>query len=385
MEKIPILLIFLGHVCVDTSQGILPVALIKLKELFALSFFQVGLVMTVLTLTSSVIQPIFGYISDRMRTGWFIPVGIFWTALFMGLLGWASSYMSANVLVGLAGLGTAAFHPRAMMAVFLLSGSRRGFGTAVFSAGGNLGFAIGPVVGGFLILGLGFHATLGLLVPGVLLTLVISFYPGDFLKLESPGHTRVKSAVEQESYPIPWIPLIAASLIMTLRAWVHMTFVTYLPMFLQGRGVSPGDGSMILAVFLGAGAAAGLYGGHLSDRVGRRKVIVLSLVIFPVFMSLMIVSSGAWLWLLAGASGAVLLSSFSVTVVVIQELLPRHLGLASGLALGLAFGMGGLGVALSGYLADIMGLYQTIWILTLVPFLGALLVPLIWESSDVRA
>ena len=147
MQKIPLLLIFLGHVWVDTSQGILPVVLVKLKELFSLNYFQVGLVMMVLNLTSSVIQPVFGYVSDHLRTGWFVPVGILWTALMMGLLGWTPSYAVAVLLVGFAGLGTAAFHPRAMMAVYLISGSRRGLGAAIFTTGGNVGFALGPVVG----------------------------------------------------------------------------------------------------------------------------------------------------------------------------------------------------------------------------------------------
>jgi len=122
MEKVPLLLIFIGHIWVDASQGILPVALAKLKELFALNYFQVGLMMMALNLTSSVIQPLFGYISDRFRTGWFVPFGILWTALTMGMLGWSPNYLFAVLLVGFAGLGTAAFHPRAMMAVYLISG-----------------------------------------------------------------------------------------------------------------------------------------------------------------------------------------------------------------------------------------------------------------------
>jgi len=381
MEIIAILLIFLAHIWVDASQGILPVVLVELKELFSLTYFQAGLAMMVLNITSSVIQPLFGYISDRSRTGWFIPVGILWTALSMGLLGWAPSYLSCLILLGLAGLGTAAFHPRAMMAVFLLSGSRRGFGAAVFSTGGNLGFAIGPMVGSLLVLGLGLHATLGLLPPAILLVLIILIYPGDFLKKEGPGGIGSQSAVDQGAYPIPWLSLICVCLIVTLRAWVFMTFLTYLPMFFQSQGIDLKMGSMILAIFLMAGAASGLYGGYLSDRIGRRGVIAASLLFFPLFMTFMLLSDGVWLWLLAGASGAALLASFSVTVVLAQELLPRHLGLASGLVLGLAFGTGGVGTALSGYIADMIGLYQTLWFLTFVPILGALLTALIKERG----
>ena len=373
MKKIPLLLLFLGHVWVDASQAILPVVLVKLKELFSLSYFQVGFVMAVLNLTSSVIQPVFGYISDRFSTGWFVPIGILWTALTMGLLGWSANYSVAVLLVGLAGLGTAAFHPRAMMAVYFVSGSRLGFGTAVFTTGGNLGFALGPVVGSFLVLGFGLHATLGLLAPAVLLCLIIFLYRREFLRPEAAVQEKASKDFNWTLQNIPWIPLLAVCLIVTLRSWVYVSFITYLPMFFQAQGIQLKTGSLMLTVFLVGGAVAGLYGGHLSDQFGRRRVIVVSMLIYPILASLMILSKGGWIWLLAGASGAALLASFAVTIVAAQELMPQNVGLASGLILGLGFGTGGLGTAFSGFLADALGLYQVMWILALAPVLAALL------------
>lgn len=382
MERIPLLLMFLGHVWVDASQAILPVVVVKLKELFSLSYFQIGLMMAVLNLTSSVIQPVFGYISDRFSSGWFVPVGILGTALTMGLLGWSPNYPVSVLLVGLAGFGTAAFHPRAMMAVYLLSGSRRGFGAAVFSTGGNLGFALGPVIGSFLVLGFGLHATLGLVGPGLLLFLIIFYYPGDYLKRKTRVAEKSSELFNGALQTIPWVSLIAVCLIVTLRSWVYISFITYLPLFFQIQGIPLKTGSLMLTVFLLGGAVAGLYGGHLSDRLGRRRVIAVSMLIYPVLASLMILSKGLWIWLLAGASGAALLASFAVTIVLAQELLPRYLGLASGLILGLGFGTGGLGTALSGFLADKLGLYPVTWILALVPALGAVLT--IFIKTDAR-
>jgi len=372
MEKVPLLLMFLGHIWVDASQGILPIVLPKLKEALALNYFEVGVVVTVLNLTSSVIQPIFGYISDKIRTGWFVPVGIFWTACMMGLLGWAPNYLSVILLVGFAGLGTAAFHPRAMMVVHLVSGSRKGLGTAIFGTGGNIGFALGPMVGSLLVLGFGLYATIGLVGPGALMAVAIFFWPGDFLQREAPTKGKSKSG-DENLRSILWGSLILTCLIVTLRSWVYTSFITYLPMFLQEQGLPLKTGSVMLTVFLAGGAAAGLYGGHLSDRVGRRRVIIASMLLYPIFMSLMILSSGPIRWVLAAASGAALLSSFSVTIVLAQEILPRNLGLASGLILGLSFGMGGLGTAVSGLIADMIGLYKTVWILALVPVLGSVI------------
>jgi FSR family fosmidomycin resistance protein-like MFS transporter len=384
MEKIPLLLLFLGHVAVDTSQGTLPVVVAKLKDVFQLSYFQIGIMMMILNLTSSVIQPLFGYISDRVRTGWFIPVGILWTALAMGLIGWSPNYHTALLLVGFAGLGTAAFHPRAMMAVYLVSGLKRGFGAAVFSTGGNLGFALGPVVGSLLVLGLGLHATVGLVPVGVVLFLVIVLYPSDFLRRESEKRTGSKQDVDSAALPIPWVSLISVCLIVTLRSWVYMSAITYLPMLFQDRGIALKSGSLILTVFLASGAVAGLYGGHLSDRIGRKSVIVGTSLLYPVLAVLMLLAKGPWIWILAGASGAALLASFSVTIVLTQELLPRYLGLASGLILGLGFGTGGLGTALSGYLADHFGLYATFWVLACMPLLAAGLAALIKIPEELK-
>ena len=377
MEKLPLLLMFLGHVTVDTCQGTLPVVMAKLKEVFELSYFQVGIVMMILNLTSSVIQPVFGIISDRFRTGWFVPVGVLWTAVAMGLVGWSPSYGVAVLLVGLAGLGTAAFHPRAMMAVYQVSGMKRGFGAAIFSTGGNLGFALGPVLGSLLVLGIGLHATVSLIPVGVILFLVIILYPGDFLRREITKKAHAAQTAAASPAGIPWASLLALCLIVTLRSWVYMSTITYLPLLFQSRGIQLASGSLILTLFLACGAAAGLYGGHLSDRAGRKVVITLSSLIFPVLAALMLVAQGPWLWLLAGASGAALLASFSVTIVLAQELLPRNLGLASGLILGLGFGTGGLGTAVSGYLADHFGLYQTFWVLALAPLLSVGLVSFI--------
>ncbi|MBU2498642.1 MAG: MFS transporter, partial [Proteobacteria bacterium] len=188
----------------------------------------------------------------------------------------------------------------------------------------------------------------------------------------APRRTPSQSDDKDERDAIPWISLFMVCIIVTLRSWVYICLITYLPMYLQIRGLDLQTGSLMLTAFLACGAAAGLYGGNLSDRVGRRRVIVVSMLVYPVFASLLLVSEGPWLWLLAGASGAALLASASVAIVLTQELLPRHLGLASGLIMGMGFGMGGVGSALAGWLADRIGLQETFWFLALIPALAAI-------------
>jgi FSR family fosmidomycin resistance protein-like MFS transporter len=203
--------------------------------------------------------------------------------------------------------------------------------------------------------------------------LIIFFYRGDFLRREPAVEEKSSKDFNRALQNIPWGSLIAVCLIVTLRSWVYISFLTYLPMFFQAQGIALKTGSLMLTVFLVGGAVAGLYGGHLSDKVGRRRVIAVSMLLYPILAALMILSKGGWIWLLAGASGAALLASFAVTIVVAQELMPQYVGLASGLILGLGFGTGGLGTAFSGFLADKLGLYPVFWILALAPVLGAAL------------
>jgi FSR family fosmidomycin resistance protein-like MFS transporter len=164
-----------------------------------------------------------------------------------------------------------------------------------------------------------------------------------------------------------------------------MSSITYLPMLLQGQGIQLKSGSLILTTYLACGAVAGLYGGHLSDKIGRKRVIMGAFLVYPILAALMLLTEGPWLWVFAGASGAALLASNSVTIVLTQELLPHYLGLASGVIMGLGFGTGGLGTALSGYLADMFGLYITFWILAVAPFLSVGLAMLIKIPAELKA
>jgi FSR family fosmidomycin resistance protein-like MFS transporter len=155
--------------------------------------------------------------------------------------------------------------------------------------------------------------------------------------------------------------------VIALRSWCYSGVVVFLPFLLRDQGVSLTVAGRALFVFLFFGALGGMLGGHLSDRVGRQQVIATSLLLFPVLMAIALLFSGPLGWMFLAAAGMALLASFSVTVVFAQELLPQHLGLASGLTLGLAFGTGGLGVFLSGLVADLLGLRTGMWLMLLLP------------------
>lgn len=369
MRRRPIALILLSHAVVDSCQNILPVVLPLLQTRFGLSYSQIGLAAAVLMISSSMIQPIFGWISDRWHTQWFLPAGIVWTAVLMGMLGLVPSYWVLVLVLALTGVGTAAFHPVASMAAAHASGAQRGLGMSFFAAGGNLGFALGPILATWLLAGFSLKGTALLTIPGCLMAAAIHWYRREIeVPLTDRGRRRT-----QESAPIPWGRLTTLCALITFRSWGYSGLIIFIPLFLLDQGVAFALTGRALFVLLFFGALGGLLGGHLSDRVGRQQVIAASLLVFPFLMvpALALVGSSRWLFL--ALAGMNLLASFSVTVVFAQELLPQHLGLASGLTLGLAFGTGGLGVAMSGLMADLLGLRASVWILVLLPGVAGLL------------
>jgi FSR family fosmidomycin resistance protein-like MFS transporter len=366
VRRRPIALILLSHAVVDASVNILPVVLPLLQNRFGLSYSQVGLAAALLAISSSMIQPVFGWISDRWHTQWFMPAGIVWTGALMGMVGLAPNYWSLLLVLTLTGVGTAAFHPVASMAAAHASGTQRGLGMSFFAVGGNLGFALGPILATWLLAGFNLKGTALLVVPGCLMAAAVHWYRRE---IEVPSREPERHRAQGTSL-IPWARLSALCVLITLRSWGYSGLIIFIPLFLLDQGVAFALTGRALFVFLFFGALGGLLGGHLSDRVGRQQVIAVSLLAFPFLMAPALALAGSSRWLFLALAGMTLLASFSVTIVFAQELLPQHLGLASGLTLGLAFGTGGLGVGMSGLMADLLGLRTSVWILVFLPGLA---------------
>jgi FSR family fosmidomycin resistance protein-like MFS transporter len=368
VRKLPIAVAVLAHTVVDGSQNILPVVIPLLLDRFHLSYAEAGLAAALASIASSVIQPIFGWVSDRWATRWLMAAGVAWSGAVMAAVGFVPSYAALLLAVVLTGIGTAAFHPVASIAVARASGAQRGLGMSFFSAGGNLGFAIGPAVGAWLMTRFGMPGTALLLIPALLAALLVHGLRDQF---EAAQAKEVRGA--HPAAPIPWAKLTTLCLLITLRSWGYSGLIVFIPLLLHARAAGLEIAGRSLFVFLFFGALGGMLGGHLSDRFGRHTVIATSLLAFPFLMAACLQSSGPWQWASLALAGLCLMASFSVTVVLGQELLPQHLGLASGLTLGLAFGTGGLGVALSGLLADSIGLPASMWVLAVLPgFAGVL-------------
>jgi MFS transporter, FSR family, fosmidomycin resistance protein len=361
-------LLALGHLVIDTNQGALPALLPFLKPKFGLSYAAAGAILLVANLTSSVIQPLFGYLSDRTSRRWLLPWSLVLACTGVGLAGWAPSYGVLLLLVVVSGLGIAAYHPEGYKTAHQVAGDRKATGLSFFSIGGNVGIALGPPVITALVSAFTLHGTLAMLGPGLLVAgLVAATLPG---RVPSPAAGAARSSRAAAPDMIGAMTLLVA--IIGVRAWAQLGLVAYVPFYyVDVLGADPRVVGTLLFAFLGAGAVGTLAGGPIADRWGPRRYVTVSLLAaVPLVAGFLLRPGGVFATLCLVATGFVLVSSFSVTVALAQAYLPRRLGLAAGLSVGLAIGLGGIGVAVLGWVADHWGLQATLAVVAVMPLAG---------------
>jgi len=363
----------LAHMCADMCQGAVPALLPFLAAQRGYSYTALGSLVLAATIGSSLIQPIFGLVSDRVRQPWLMPFGVLVAGAGLALAGPAPSYGWTVAAIAVSGLGVAAFHPEGARFAGVAAGERRGRGMSMFSVGGNAGFALGPLLTTPLVLGFGLAGTLGLLLPGLVMAVVLRRHLGRLRDLD--GH-RAAAATAGGARRVPdrWGPFSRMGTVVALRSGVYFGLQSFVPLwFVQRLGSTESVGNAALTAMLVAGALGTLAGGTLVDRVGPRAVLVGTMVAsIPFLVAFPLVGTGVAFGLLA-AIGLVTIASFSVTVVLGQQYLPNRTGLASGVTLGLAIGVGGLVATALGVLADARGLESVMWVIAALPVPAALL------------
>ena len=362
MNRRAIGLLSLGHCTVDIYAGALPMLLFVLRPSLHLSYAMIGVASVLFTITSSVVQPIFGYLSDRWRLTLALPIGCLLCAGGISAAAYRPAYAVLLLLIGVAGLGSALYHPEAAKTVAFFSGVRRGSGMSLFSVGGNIGFAAGPGLLLFLTGRLHGVAPLVLLAGGAAMAAVL------WRASAGLGHgvARAEAAALRATEPIDWPGVLKIIAVVTLRSWIHMGLVYYLPYWAARTAGGVGAGSYVSA-FLFAGALGTLVGGPVGDRFGRRLVVRLSLLPLTPLLLLFLALRGVPALAVIALCGFLIIASFSVTMVMSQELMARKVGMASGLTNGFAIGMGGLGVLAIGALADHYGLDRAFLFIALLP------------------
>ena len=371
-----------GHLCTDIAQGSVPALLPFLIAHDHLSYAAASALVLAATISSSVIQPAFGYLSDRLSLPWLMPLGPALGGLGIALAGIAPSYGLVFAAILLSGVGVAAFHPEGSRFANYVSGARRASGMSLFSVGGNVGFALGPVVVTPALLAFGLHGTLLVLVPTWLMAALLT---RELPRLKGFRTDVVAGRVERAEEPEAWGAFTVLAGVIALRSFVYFGLVTFIPLyFIHDLHASKALGNTALVAMLLGGAGGTLLGGPLADRFGRRAVLIGSMTVIPPLVVGMLASGPALGIVFAALAGAATIATFAVTIVMGQELLPGRLGISAGVTIGLSIGLGGVGAPLLGLLADAHGLRSVFEVVAALPVL-ALLLSLALPSRGSRA
>jgi len=363
----------LGHLVIDIHQGALPVLLPILRERSELSYALVTSLVLIMQVSSSVIQPTVGFLSDRFTFRWLVPVSVLLaSAGYLFLLGGTYSLAAFGIL--LSGIGVAGFHPDGSKLAHFASDERKAWALSIFSLGGSVGMAIGPMVMTFLLLRFG--------LPGVArllwLTVPIAFV---YLYQSRSLYAGIEARAAQraEAKPFPWRLSVLAplGLLMTaivLRAWAHTATMSFIPLYFTSHlGESTQFSSALLTTYIVAGALNSLLVGLSAERWGIPATFIGTLFLGTIVLFILPKVSGPWAFPVAALAGGMLLSTLGITTALGQQMLPDHVGLASGLVLGVTVGTGGIGAVLLGHVADIKGIETAMSGLPLFSLLAACL------------
>ncbi|MHB8125457.1 MAG: MFS transporter [Desulfitobacteriaceae bacterium] len=361
----------LAHMLNDLYSNFLPQMLPFLVVLTpGFTATRAAILVSAFTISSSLIQPLFGYFLDRQGKRWLVHVGTLWMAVMLSLTGLVHNYVLLVILAALAGLGTAAFHPQASTMVNVLSGNRKAVLLSTFVAFGNFGFALSPLLLVPLFQSYGLQATLVTVVPGIFVAiLLLLFAPrNNVLSGATPALSVVLHSLKSAAQE-----LIAIIGVIAIRSLAYTGMLTILPLYFKSQNLSNIAASHLLTIMLFAGAFGGILGGFISDYYGRKRLIVGSLIISTPLFFVFFFTQGTLSTIFLALAGAALLSSFSVTVVAAQEAIPDNKALAAGLTMGFAGGIGGLAVIIIGRIGDIWGLSAAVSVIFLLPMLAGLL------------
>ncbi len=369
----PLLLLSLSHMVTDLSQGALPILLPALKVSLDLSYTQIGIIVLVQNITSSIIQPLFGVITDKVSLPWLLPISVFLSGLGLAITGFMPTYGSLLLSVIIGGLGVAGFHPQASKSVhFVSSDASRGRSMGLFSVGGNFGMAVGA---SFMMLLTtlpgGLHNSIWFVLPSSITALLLwrhldKVSPQSFKRTEKASITTSKS--------IQLSSLLVLLTFIFFRSTLHAGLSTYIPIYyVNYLNGSPVYAGYLLSLFLIGGVFGTFIGAMLSDKLGRKTILTFSMLIVLPIVAAIPFTSGIATMILLVLAGFFLISSFATTLVLSQEMMPGYEGMASGLTIGLTIGLGGVGVTALGYIADIAGVPAVFSILPILPLAGLVL------------
>src|SRR5277367_2471200 len=379
------------HVLNDMIQSLLPSIYPILKTSFHLNFTQIGFITLTFQTTASLLQPVVGFYTDRKPLPYSLPIGMVFTLIGLLLLAVAPTFPLLLLAAALIGMGSAVFHPESSRVARMASGGKHGFAQSFFQVGGNTGSAIGPLLAVFIILPHGQIGSawfsLAALLGIFILIRVSRWYKARLAHLQSKP---AKHAEESAGLPRKQvIRAIAVLIALIFSKYFYLAALTsYYTFYLISKfHVTVQSSQLHLFAFLAAVAAGTLIGGPVGDRVGRKSVIWCSILGVLPFTLMLPYANLFWTGILSVIIGFVIASAFSAILVYAQELVPGRIGMISGLFFGFAFGMGGIGAAVLGKLADHTSIIYVYHLCAYLPAIGLLtgLLPEIEPARQSRA
>ncbi len=357
-----------GHLAVDFSSGAVPALLPFFVLEFDLSYTATAVLMLAVLVSSSLVQPLFGLLSDRRGAIWLLPAGVAVGGLGTGLAAVAPRYELVLLLVFVAGIGIAAFHPEGAKFAAYASGHKRASGMSYFNIGGNTGYALGPIIVTPLVLWLGLTGGLLAMLPVLVAAAVLLRSLHGLEDLAPAPEARERSSAVDDIRAMTILGVVIA-----LRSVAWFGLLTFVPLWVVENGGSEGEGNRMLSLMLVAGAAGTLVLGPVADRVGLRRTLLLTQVALPFLVIAFVAVGGVLGTVSLMLVGLCVVGTFGVTMVLSQLYLPRHVGMASGLSVGLAMGLGGIAAVALGVVADAIDLETALYVAAVAPGLGAVL------------
>ncbi len=362
----------LAHLLNDMIQAMLPAIFPLLKSNFALSFGQIGVIALVYQITASLLQPWIGLYTDKHPKPYLLPSGMGMTLIGIGILATAGSYQMLLVGAAVVGIGSATFHPEASRIARLGSGGKFGTAQSTFQVGGNTGTAIGPLLAAAIVIPHGQAAVAWFMLIAILAIIVLCRLTAWVLQ---HGQAKAKSLAKSRAGGLARKEVIRAVVVICILMFAKFvyiaSFTNYFTFYLIQRfGLSVQNSQIFLFIFLASIAAGTFMGGPVGDRIGRKAVIWVSFLGVAPFALALPFANLFWTAALAIVIGLVMSSAFAALVVYAQEAVPGRVGMISGMMFGLMFGIGGIGAAGLGKLADTYGIIWVYHITSFLPLLG---------------
>lgn len=388
-------IIGLCHLLNDAIQAVIPAMFPILEKSMGLSFTQLGIIAFSLNMVSSVMQPLVGFVTDKKPMPYALPIGLTFTLVGILGLGFASNFAWIVLAVVLIGLGSAVFHPEGSRVAYMAAGNRRGLAQSIYQVGGNTGQALAPLITALILVPLGQRGASWFTIVAALAVILLIYIAGWYNQRlnQSPKTAKGKrTGLDQKVGLSKEVKntIVFILLLIFARTWYTSGMTNFYTFYaIKEYGLTIKQSQLFLFAFLVSGAIGTFFGGPLSDRFGKKQIISFSMLATVPFSFLIpyVPPTIAFIFLIF--TGFILMTSFSVTVVYAQELVPGKIGTMSGLTVGLAFGMGAIGSVGLGYIADWIGLQSMITWLGVLPLLGliAFLLPSdqkVWEWNQIK-